>query len=78
MAAGYELTQTRPLDEDYQNVDERVREVLKYIFEEGFPHNITEVRNGTAPLPDKIFILPPVDLWSSYASFSFISLHAVA
>ena len=46
MAAGYELTQTRPLDADYKKVDEHVREVLKYIFdhEEGFPHDITKVR----------------------------------
>ena len=44
MAAGYELTQTQPLDADFQNVDESVKKVLKYIFEEGFPHDITEVR----------------------------------
>ena len=44
MAAGYELTQTCPGQADYMAVDMRVKPVLEYIFEEGFPHDITEVK----------------------------------
>ena len=47
MAAGYELTQARPGQADYMAVDLRVKQVLEYIFEEGFPHNITEVCFGS-------------------------------
>ena len=44
MAVGYELTQKQPSEEDYMHaVDMDVRSVLEYIFEEGFPHDITEV-----------------------------------
>ena len=44
MAAGYELTQTCPGQADYMAVDARVKPVLEYIFEEGFTHDITEVK----------------------------------
>ena len=44
MAAGYELTQVRPGQADYMAVDTQVKPVLEYIFEEGFPHDITEVK----------------------------------
>ena len=43
MAAGYELTHLRPREDEYMNVDKKVTTVLKYIFEEGFPHDIDQV-----------------------------------
>ena len=43
MAAGYELTHLRPTQADYMAVDKKVRPVLEFIFEQGFPHNISEV-----------------------------------
>ena len=43
MAAGYELTRVRPGEAEYKTVDKNVRPILKYIFEEGFPHSISEV-----------------------------------
>ena len=43
MAVGYELAQLRPREDEYKKVDEKVRSVLKYIFEEGFPHDINQV-----------------------------------
>ena len=43
MAAGYELTRLRPGEADYKAVDKKLRPVLEYIFEEGFPHSINEV-----------------------------------
>ena len=45
MAAGYELTQVRPGQADYMAVDTRVKPVLEYIFAEGFPNDITEVKH---------------------------------
>ena len=45
MAAGYELTHLRPGPSDYKAVDKKVRPVLEFIFEEGFPHSISEVLN---------------------------------
>ena len=45
MVAGYELTQLRPSETDYTAVvNMEVRQVLWYIFMEGFPHNINEVK----------------------------------
>ena len=43
MAAGYELTQLRPGVGDIRTVHKAVRPVLEFIFEEGFPHNISKV-----------------------------------
>ena len=43
MATGYELTQVRPGESEYKTVDKKVRPILQYILEEGFPHNISEV-----------------------------------
>ena len=43
MAAGYELTHLRPSQADYKAVDKKVKPILEYIFEEGFPHSISEV-----------------------------------
>ena len=43
MAAGYELTQLRPGMGEIRAVHKAVRPVLEFIFEEGFPHNISKV-----------------------------------
>ena len=43
MAAGYELTQLRPGMGEIRTVHKAVRPVLEFIFEEGFPHNISKV-----------------------------------
>ena len=43
MAAGYELTRLRPGEAEYKTVDKKVRPILEYIFEDGFPHDISEV-----------------------------------
>jgi hypothetical protein len=43
MAAGYELTHLRPSQSDYKAIDKKIRSVLEFIFEQGFPHSITEV-----------------------------------
>ena len=43
MAAGYELTQLRPGAGEYQTVSKAVRPILKFIFEEGLPHNTSNV-----------------------------------
>lgn len=43
MSAGYELTQLKPGAGDYRAAHKTVRPILEYIFEEGFPHNITDV-----------------------------------
>ena len=43
MAAGYELTHLRPSQADYKAVDKKIRPVLEFIFEQGFPHSISEV-----------------------------------
>ena len=43
MAAGYELTRLRPSQADYKAVDKKIRPVLEFIFEQGFPHSISEV-----------------------------------
>ena len=43
MAAGYELTHLRPTQADYMAINKKVRPVLEFIFEEGFPHSISEV-----------------------------------
>ena len=43
MATGYELTGLRPEAQDYKIVPKAVRPILHFIFEEGFPHNISEV-----------------------------------
>ena len=44
MAAGYELTEVRPGDEDYKAAPSAVRPILEYIFAEGFPHSIEQVQ----------------------------------
>ena len=43
MAAGYELTHLRPSQADYKAVDRKIRPILELIFEQGFPHSISEV-----------------------------------
>ena len=43
MAAGYQLTQLRPSEKEYEKMDKKVKLILKYIFEEGFPHDIDDV-----------------------------------
>ena len=43
MAAGCELTNLRPGEAEYKTVDEKVRPVLEYIFEDEFPHDIHQV-----------------------------------
>ena len=43
MAAGYELTQLRPGMGEIKTVSKAVRPVLEFIFQEGFPHNISNV-----------------------------------
>ena len=43
MAAGYELTQLRPGIGEIKTVPKAVRPVVEFIFEEGFPHSISEV-----------------------------------
>ena len=58
MAAGYELTQTRPLESDYKDIDKKVRVVLEFIFEKGFPHDITEV--GCSSL--SVFYITTIDI----------------
>ena len=44
MAAGYELTEVRPGVDDYKAVPSAVRPILEFIFAEGFPHSIQDVR----------------------------------
>ena len=43
MAAGYELTQLRPGMGEIRTVHKAMRPVLEFIFEEGFPHDISKV-----------------------------------
>ena len=43
MAAGYELSHLRPGETEYRTVDEKVRPVLEYIFDDGFPHTVDQV-----------------------------------
>ena len=43
MAAGYELNQLRPEIGEIKTVAKPVRSVIEFIFEEGFPHGISEV-----------------------------------
>ena len=43
MAAGYELTHLRPGPAEYNTVAKKVKPILEYIFEEGFPHDIDAV-----------------------------------
>ena len=48
MSCGYELTQLRPGEEENKSVkDPDVRAVLQYIFKEGFPHTIGQVKVDT-------------------------------
>ena len=44
MAAGYELTELRPGAGEYKEVPSAVRPILDYIFTDGFPHSIEDVR----------------------------------
>ena len=43
MAAGHELTHLQPGEAEYKTIDEKVKPVLEYIFEKGFPHDIHQV-----------------------------------
>ena len=43
MSAGYELTCLRPAMTQYKTINRKLKPILEYIFEEGFPHNIHEV-----------------------------------
>ena len=43
MSAGYELTTVRPGREDYKAVPSDVRQILEFIFADGFPHSIKDV-----------------------------------
>ena len=46
MAAGYELTQLQPGTGEYKTVPKAIRPILRFIFEEGFPHSISKVYNS--------------------------------
>ena len=44
MSCGYELTSVYPSVDDYIAVkSDRVKEVLEFIFTEGFPHDVDEI-----------------------------------
>ena len=44
MSCGYELTQLRPGEEEYKSIkDQDIREILQYIFKDGFPNTIEQV-----------------------------------
>jgi hypothetical protein len=44
MSCGYELTHLRPEPDEYNSVkDPDVKEVLQYIFRDGFPNTIEQV-----------------------------------
>ena len=44
MSCGYELTSVNPSPDDYKAVkSDRVKEVLEFIFTEGFPHDVDEI-----------------------------------
>ena len=45
MCAGYELTEVRPGPEAYRAVPSAVRPIMEFIFADGFPHSIREVRH---------------------------------
>ena len=45
MCCGYELTTVSPRKQEYKSVkDKLLKATLRYIFEEGFPHSVEEVR----------------------------------
>jgi hypothetical protein len=50
MSAGYELTAVRPGAEDYRAVPSGVRPIMEFIFADGFPHSIKDVRFVTVIL----------------------------
>jgi hypothetical protein len=67
MSCGYELTHLRPEQDEYKSVkDEEVKEVLQYIFKEGFPNTIEQViiiksfsNNYTLWVTKKFFLSDP-------------------
>ena len=47
MSCGYELTQLRPGEEEYKSVkDSDVKEILQFVFKDGFPNTIEQVHVG--------------------------------
>ena len=47
MSCGYELTQLKPGEEEYKSVkDPDVKEILQFIFKDGFPNTIEQVHVG--------------------------------